>query len=109
LEKTEFPSSTESLLENGQLAAHICRMAERDQWTENLKCPRCGKTGSAELSQTNGQAFHDGDQAVRVDHVSEGSKAVQFEYGSNFYLLFLRQPGRPLMGAYFLRCANSLK
>jgi hypothetical protein len=28
--------------------------------------------------------FHDGDQSVRVDHVSEGFKAVQFEHGSNF-------------------------
>jgi hypothetical protein len=42
-------------------------------------------TGSVELSQANGQAFHDGDQVVRVESVSEGFKAVQFEYGSNFY------------------------
>jgi hypothetical protein len=63
-------------------------MTARDQWTENLKCPTCGRTGSAELSQASGQAFHDGDQAIRVDHVPEGFKAVQFEYGSNFYRSF---------------------
>jgi hypothetical protein len=72
-------------LENGRSVAHIRRMTTRDEWTEKLQCPVCGRTGSAELSQANGQAFHDGDQAVRVDHVSEGFKAVQFEYGSNFY------------------------
>jgi hypothetical protein len=60
-------------------------MIERDQWTETLRCPKCRMTGSVELSQANGQAFHDGDQVVRVESVSEGFKAVQFEYGSNFY------------------------
>jgi hypothetical protein len=85
----------EATLENGRSAGHIRMMTTRDQWTENLRCPACGRTGSAELSQANGQAFHDGDQAVRVDHVSEGFKAVQFEYGSNFYCSYCDSPVAP--------------
>ena len=60
-------------------------MIGRDQWTEALRCPKCPMTGSVELSQANGQAFHDGDQDVRVESVSEGFKAIQLEYGSSFY------------------------
>jgi hypothetical protein len=70
-------------------------MTGRDQWTETLRCPKCGMTGRAELSQSNGQAFHDHDQAVCVDRVSEGFKAVQFEYGSNFYCSFCDSPVDP--------------
>jgi hypothetical protein len=84
-----------SLLENGQLAAHIRRMTGRDQWTENLRCPKCGLTGSVELSQASGQAYSDGDQAVRVDGIADGFKAVQFEYGSNFYCSSCDSPVEP--------------
>jgi uncharacterized Zn finger protein (UPF0148 family) len=57
----------------------------RDRWVEDLRCPQCGKTGKVELSQANGQAYSDGDQAVRVDSIDNGFKTVQFEYGGNFY------------------------
>jgi hypothetical protein len=70
-------------------------MTGRDQWTETLKCPQCGKMGSVDLSQANGQAYHDGDQDVRVESVSEAFKAVQFEYGSNFYCSFCDIPADP--------------
>jgi hypothetical protein len=70
-------------------------MTGRDQWTEILRCSQCGRTGSVELSQANGQAFHDGDQAVRVESVSEGFKAIQFEYGSKFYCSFCDRPVDP--------------
>jgi hypothetical protein len=70
-------------------------MTGRDQWTETLRCSRCGKMGSVDVSQANGQAFHDGDQTVRVDYISNGFKAVQFEYGSNFYCAFCDLPVEP--------------
>jgi predicted RNA-binding Zn-ribbon protein involved in translation (DUF1610 family) len=60
-------------------------MTGRDQWTETLRCPKCRRTGSAELSQANGQAYHDGDQDVRVDLAPIGFKVVSTEFGSSFY------------------------
>jgi hypothetical protein len=60
-------------------------MTERDHWTENLGCPKCRKTGTAQFSQANGQAFHKGDQDVRVDLVPIGFKVVLTEFGSSFY------------------------
>jgi hypothetical protein len=76
-------------------SAHIRGMTGRDQWTESLSCPKCGMTGSVELSQANGQAYHDGDQDVRVDGIAAGFKAVQFEYGSNFYCASCDNPVAP--------------
>jgi hypothetical protein len=70
-------------------------MTGRDQWTETLRCPICDTTGTVELSQANGQAFHDGDQDVRVDGIAAGFKAVQFEYGSNFYCKLCDSPAAP--------------
>ena len=64
---------------------HISRMTTADHWVEVLRCPRCKELGSAELSQANGQAFHDGDQDVRVDSLPDGFKVIQTEYGINFY------------------------
>jgi hypothetical protein len=52
-------------------------------------------TGTVELSQANGQAYSDGDQDVRVDGISNGFKAVQFEYGSNFYCTVCDHPVEP--------------
>jgi hypothetical protein len=52
-------------------------------------------TGSVELSQANGQAYSDGDQGVRVDDIANGFKAVQFEYGSNFYCSSCDSPVEP--------------
>jgi hypothetical protein len=51
--------------------------------------------GTADLSQANVQAYHDGDQDVRVESVSEGFKAVQFEYGSNFCCSHCNCPVEP--------------
>jgi hypothetical protein len=53
--------------------AHICRMTtDDDHWAEVLRCRRCKETGTAELSQADGQAFHDGDQDVRADSLPDG-------------------------------------
>jgi hypothetical protein len=50
-----------------------------DQWNEQLRCPRCRNTGTANLSQ-------DSDAEIpTVDGVPEGFKAVQTEYGPNFH------------------------
>jgi hypothetical protein len=60
-------------------------MTGRDRWIERLDCQKCGKTGTAQFSQANGQAFHDGDQDIRVDLVPIGFKVVSTEFGSSFY------------------------
>jgi predicted RNA-binding Zn-ribbon protein involved in translation (DUF1610 family) len=60
-------------------------MTGRDHWTESLDCPKCGKTGTAQFSQANGQPFHEGDQDIRVDLVPVGFKAFLTEFGNSFY------------------------
>ncbi len=50
-----------------------------------LDCPKCGTAGVVKLSQANGQAYHDGDQDVRVELVPDGFRVVMTEFGSNFY------------------------
>ncbi len=56
---------------------HIGRM--NDQWTEQLRCPRCSKIGMASLSQ--GEL----DQTPAVLTVPDGFKVVQTEYGPDFH------------------------
>jgi hypothetical protein len=61
---------------------------ERDRWTECLRCPNCGATGRADLSQANpaSHSYHDGtDQNVRVELVPIGFKSVVTEFGFEFY------------------------
>jgi len=50
-------------------------MTARDRWTDDLKCPKCGKRGVAELSQNDGWSYSNGDQSTRVDHLPEGFRA----------------------------------
>jgi hypothetical protein len=50
----------------------------KDEWTENLQCPICGKTGVARLSQDN-------DDAPTVLSVPDGFKIVAAEHGPNFH------------------------
>jgi len=47
-------------------------MTARDRFTSELKCPVCGKTGIAELSQEDGWSFSNGDQSTRIDFLPEG-------------------------------------
>jgi hypothetical protein len=82
-------------LEKDRLRAHIRRMAERDQWIENLRCPKCRRTGCAELSQASGQAYHDGDQDVRVESLPDGFKLVESKNSRNFYCAFCDRPVQP--------------
>jgi hypothetical protein len=48
-----------------------------DEWNENLRCPTCGKTGVASLSQHNGDA-------ATVLSVPDGFKIVATQHGPDF-------------------------
>jgi hypothetical protein len=50
----------------------------KDEWNENLRCPTCGKTGKASLSQ-------DRDDAPTVKIVPDGFRVVDTSYGLNFH------------------------
>ena len=56
---------------------HISAMKARDRWVENLKCPKCGKTGEARLSQADIYAFLMGENETSVDFVSDGFSCVR--------------------------------
>ena len=49
-----------------------------DQWNEQLRCPMCGKTGMASVSQENESAI------TTVQTVPNGFKVVARRYGPNF-------------------------
>jgi hypothetical protein len=49
----------------------------KDEWNERLRCPTCGKTGMASLSQDNGDA-------PTVHLVPDGFKVVGTEHGPDF-------------------------
>jgi hypothetical protein len=50
-----------------------------DEWDEDLRCPACGKTGTASLSHAKG------DQAPTVKNVSDGFKVISTDYGPDFH------------------------
>jgi hypothetical protein len=49
-----------------------------DEWNEQLRCPRCRKTGMAGLSQNEGV------ELPTVDSVPDGFTAFSTEYGPDF-------------------------
>ncbi len=49
-------------------------MTARDRWTDDLKCPKCGKVGKAELSHADGWSFTK-NQSTSIDSVTEGFRA----------------------------------
>jgi hypothetical protein len=49
----------------------------KDRWYENLRCPTCGKTGKASLSQ-------DDDDAPTIQIVPDGFKVVGTPHGPDF-------------------------
>jgi hypothetical protein len=53
----------------------LVTMAVFEHWTEVLRCPNCGLTGVANLSQG---------AAIVIDTISEGFRAVSSEYGDTF-------------------------
>jgi hypothetical protein len=58
-----------------QFEGYIGRMV--DEWNEQLRCPNCGKTGIASLSQSEGE------RTPTVQSVSDGFKVVQTQHGPN--------------------------
>jgi hypothetical protein len=50
-----------------------------DEWKEDLRCPECGKTGVASLSQGE-----DADMPT-IHIVPDGFKIVTTQYGPDFY------------------------
>jgi hypothetical protein len=61
----------------------------RDHWVEKLKCRRCGKIGTAELSAD------DQSWTIKVDSIPKGFQFIQSEDGSNFYCSFCELPVDP--------------
>jgi hypothetical protein len=59
-------------------------MKARDRWTENFKCPKCGKTGEARLSRADTYAFLMGDNETSVDFISDGLSCVREGKDINF-------------------------
>jgi hypothetical protein len=55
-------------------------MAAFEHWTEVLRCPNCGLTGLANLSQPE----HAG-AGIVIDAMSEGFKAISSQYGDTFF------------------------
>ncbi|WP_141678195.1 hypothetical protein U8P73_15045 [Rhizobium beringeri] len=66
-------------------------MTARDRWEVELKCPVCGKTGTAEVSQADGWAFKN-DQSTRVDDTPEG---FDYEFKDGRPRFFCKEHGTP--------------
>jgi hypothetical protein len=64
---------------NRRNALNLSAMAITDEWNEELRCPKCGKTGMASLSQ--------GDDAdiPTVHGIPDGFKVVAAQYGPDFH------------------------
>ena len=58
-----------SALENEPLRAHIGRMA-REKYESLLRCPMCGRTGLADMSDDKSHKI--GDYDTRVEAVTQG-------------------------------------
>jgi hypothetical protein len=58
-------------------------MTTNDHWVEVLRCPRCRKTGTAELTEIGDS--HDINIKVKADRVPEGFMVHETEHGINFY------------------------
>ena len=50
-----------------------------DEWNEELRCPECGKTGVASLSQS------DDAEIPTINRVPDGFKVITTEYGPDFH------------------------
>jgi hypothetical protein len=61
-------------VENGAVKAHIAGMA-RDRWETDLKCPKCGLSGHAKISEEN-HPWVGIDYGRPIDGFSEGFVVV---------------------------------
>jgi hypothetical protein len=62
----------------------------RDRWIENLRCPKCRRTGAAQVSVADEYSWD-----VQVDSVPEGFKIIQSEIIRNFYCASCDIPAEP--------------
>jgi hypothetical protein len=62
-------------------------MTQRDHWTEKLTCPNSMASNVVELSQSNhnSDAYHAGDQKVRLETEPVGFRVLESEKGYEFY------------------------
>jgi hypothetical protein len=51
----------------------------KDEWNERLRCPICGRTGTASLGQ------NEDSETPTVQCVSDGFKIVTDQYGPDFH------------------------
>ncbi len=65
----QFDYGRSSALENDRLRAHIGRMA-REKYESLLRCPMCGRTGLADMSDDKSSKI--GDYDTRVEAVTQG-------------------------------------
>ena len=60
-----------------------------DEWNEHLLCPKCSQAGLVSLSQP------DDSTVPKVEHIPEGFKAIQTEYGPDFLCGICNVPALP--------------
>ena len=62
-------------------------MTKRDRWSERLRCPNCGATDIVVLSQASpsSQAYHAGDENVRVETAPSEFRAEITDLGCEFF------------------------
>ena len=64
-------------MERVSVQVHCLRM--KDEWNERLRCPACGKTGTAGLAQG------DGGETPAVQSVPDGFKVIGTRFGPKFH------------------------
>jgi hypothetical protein len=47
----------------------------RDRFAVKLRCPKCGNSGIAQLSQEDGWSYMNGDRSTQIDALPEGFEA----------------------------------
>ena len=48
----------------------------RDNFTAQLKCPECGRTGVARLSQADSHDWMQGDRGTKIDSLPQGFTSI---------------------------------
>jgi hypothetical protein len=79
VQKTKFGAGA-TLAETFAAQARIPVMTVFEHWMEVLRCLNCGLAGLANLSQPK----QVGD-AIVIDNISEGFRAVSSQYGDTFF------------------------
>jgi hypothetical protein len=64
-------------MESERSKSHIGSMTARDKFPAELRCPKCGREGVAQLSEEDGWAYMKGNRSTSVDHLPDGFKVVK--------------------------------